>query len=634
MSQTTIPISPANPSGKTRPSNRRRWAFRLCAILVALLPFVLLEIGLRLCDVANPTKYDDPFVGFSELHPQFERDEETGKYVTALSRQEYFGRQEFAAEKPANGFRAFCLGGSTVNGRPYSFETAFPQWMERELAAGDSSTQYEIINCGGISYASYRLKPLLKEVLHDQPDLVVLATGHNEFLEDRTYRDIKQRSAARQWIENKFYSLRTVTLARRIWDSRKETTTADRTLLPEKLDTRLDHPSGYASYHRDQQWRRDIETHFDHSLRSMIAMCRQADVPVILVRLGSNLRDCPPFKSEHKAGLTDAAEREWQRLFDAATQAESTDLNRAVALYRQAEKIDEDFALLSFRLARCLDRLQQFDEAKQYFLRAKEADICPLRLIESMSDNLAKIATETNTPLIDARAKIEQQAPQGIPGNDWYLDHVHPTIAGHQLIAHNLVKTLHVRGWVPASFAMPRPLQRREIFRRHFDALGARYLGTGYTRVSWLERWAKRERLLKETFPKDHRGRLRYGSRLWELGQQNGAWTFYEMAVKENAASSEEFLIQRALMLFQEGRGKEAWTLLERLQPFIGSQDANRDRLNLARLVLAIALNNDQQVIALLRESGNAIAKIDASKSGWLQVMPDALMRARKIAER
>ena len=45
----------------------------------------------------------------------------------------------------------------------------------------------EIINTGGISYASYRVARLMEELLAYQPDVFVIYTGHNEFLEKRIY---------------------------------------------------------------------------------------------------------------------------------------------------------------------------------------------------------------------------------------------------------------------------------------------------------------------------------------------------------------------------------------------------------------------------------------------------------------
>ena len=72
-------------------------------------------------------------------------------------------------------FRIFGLGGSTVHGRPYENDTSFLKWMELELSGRDSTRDYETVNCGGLSYASYRLTTLLSEVLQYDPDLIVIA---------------------------------------------------------------------------------------------------------------------------------------------------------------------------------------------------------------------------------------------------------------------------------------------------------------------------------------------------------------------------------------------------------------------------------------------------------------------------
>ena len=136
-------------------------------------------------------------------------------YRTAHAREPFFLPQEFPADKPRNGLRVFCFGGSTVYGHPYKGETAFPKWLELELAATNPTRSCQVINCGGVSYASYRLAPLVKEVLHYQPDLVILATGHNEFLEDRSYQALKSRPASWAGFQNAAYSLRLVNVVRR-----------------------------------------------------------------------------------------------------------------------------------------------------------------------------------------------------------------------------------------------------------------------------------------------------------------------------------------------------------------------------------------------------------------------------------
>ena len=286
----------------TRLRRGRYVGFRVAAVLLGVTLLLLCEWSLRVVGLGHPSGYVDPFVGFSKTHPLFELNEDLRRYQTVISRQRFFGAQEFTAAKASNGYRVFCLGGSTVHGRPYGPSTSFSKWIELELSSRVPSRKIEVINCGGVSYASYRLLKIVEEVLDHDPDLMVIATGHNEFLEDRTYKSIKNRSTLTTWIEDKFYSLRTVTFARQMI-GREAAGNKQNTVLAEDVKTRLDSNSGYASYHYDAQWRDQVIQHYEQSLGAMLKLCDEADVPVVLIKLGSNLRDCPPFKSEHKPGL-------------------------------------------------------------------------------------------------------------------------------------------------------------------------------------------------------------------------------------------------------------------------------------------------------------------------------------------
>ena len=144
---------------------------------------------MRIAGIGEPSDTVTAGFGGSNL---FELDEDEEIYTTARHRLLFFGRQQFEAEKPEKTFRIFALGGSTVHGRPYENGSAFLKWMGIELSGRDSTRDYETVNCGGLSYASYRLVTMLKEVLHYDPDLIVVATGHNEFLEDRSYEAEKK----------------------------------------------------------------------------------------------------------------------------------------------------------------------------------------------------------------------------------------------------------------------------------------------------------------------------------------------------------------------------------------------------------------------------------------------------------
>ena len=114
---------------------------------------------------------------------------------TAANKLGFFNTQTFTQTKPAGTFRIFCVGGSTTYGRPYDDTTSFAGWLRAFLPEADDSRRFEVVNAGGISYASYRVATLMEELIRYEPDLFVIYSGQNEFLENRTYGEILSQSA-------------------------------------------------------------------------------------------------------------------------------------------------------------------------------------------------------------------------------------------------------------------------------------------------------------------------------------------------------------------------------------------------------------------------------------------------------
>jgi tetratricopeptide (TPR) repeat protein len=331
-----------------------------------------------------------------------------------------------------------------------------------------------------------------------------------------------------------------------------------------EVRTRLDEPGGYASYHRDDAWHDRVAAQFEESLRAIVSACRAAKVPLLLVKPGSNVRDCPPYKSEHRPGLSLEEERTWQTLFDKAGAAEQERPEQALASCKKAEQIDPDYALLLFRIARLLDTKGETQPALEYYLKARDRDICPLRPTTRLEQILSGVSQETKTPLLDATALIAEQSMNKIPGNDWYLDHVHPNIGGHQQIARALVAQIRQLGLVPAPSEWPEA-QRRQAYASHLEKLGQSYLTEGLRRVEWLEHWARRERLLDETSPRDAAGFLRAAFRHLELGDEEAASKEITEAVNRDR-NLEQAAQGHAERLLAEGRKDAAQHLTESLR--------------------------------------------------------------------
>ena len=115
------------------PSFKRVVLFRLAAIAIGLLPLVVLETVLQIGDWPTVNAIDDPYVGFTEIRPLFIHNESKTHYEISGSRFPLFQPDSFLIDKPEDEFRIFCVGGSTVQGRPFAIETAFSKWVELNL---------------------------------------------------------------------------------------------------------------------------------------------------------------------------------------------------------------------------------------------------------------------------------------------------------------------------------------------------------------------------------------------------------------------------------------------------------------------------------------------------------------------
>jgi len=478
-----------------RPARPRRWRglmFRLGAVLAGLAPLVLAELVCVVFDWGRPPCGDDPFVGFRAVHPLFVRSADGTRYEIAKSRQGFFRPDWFAATKGADEFRIFCLGGSTVQGRPFAIETSFTTWLEMNLRAADPRRQWEVVNCGGISYASYRLVPILAEVLGYEPDLIVLYAGHNEFLEDREYGHIRDMPRAVAWLWERVARMRTYNLLREgylhLAGASQAAPPDGRPILGPETDAMLDYRDGLSRYHRDEKWRRDVIEHFRYNMGRMVQMARAAGVAVILMNPVCNLRDSPPLKSQHRDGLTPEQRRRWECLCREAESRLGSDVRAAIRLLRQALTIDDQHAGLHYSLAKCHDAVGETDQARQEYMRAKELDVCPLRILEPMNDAIVRLARRTGTPLVDVWDLAAQHSRDGIPGGYLLIDHVHPTIAGHRLIADAVMEALvglrivhPAEGWEQKRDAMA---------RAHLETLGDFYFAKGKQRLEAVRGWA------------------------------------------------------------------------------------------------------------------------------------------------
>ncbi len=141
-----------------------------------------------------------------------------------------------------------------------------------------------------------------------------------------------------------------------------------------------------------------------------------------------------------------------------------------------------------YELGRCHLLTGNPDRARESFLRARELDICPLRMIASLENVLSDAVADSGTPLVDAFALLEAECRDGILGDEILVDHVHPKFRGHQLIADALTRAMIERGWVAPQTDWTE--RRGQVYRQHFDSLESVYFARGLRELKALRAWA------------------------------------------------------------------------------------------------------------------------------------------------
>ncbi len=482
----------------------------------------------------------DPYVGFSGTVDLFVL--EDGDYVTAVPKRSWFNEQRFPATKAEGTFRIFSIGGSTTYGRPYEDQVSFSGWLRELLAESAPNRHWEVVNAGGISYASYRVALLMEELAAYEPDLFLVYTGHNEFLERRSYSRILNtpravRSAGDIAARFRIFS------AGRLVVERAARTASDPDLLPPEVDTILEHSVGPKDYHRDDEQRRLTVDHFRFNLNRMVDIARSAGAQIGFITPESNLRDCSPFKAQFDSDLS-VGDRDL--LNDLLVEADETaDPEVAVESLTKAAAVDPRYAGTYYALGRALYALGRDAEARQAFERALEEDVCPLRAIGAIRQAVVATASERGALLVDLGEHVREASERGIPGAEIFQDHVHMTAEGYGMIARATIEELVLDGILPGA---PGAQVFERVSERILASIDARAHGAALRNLAKVLDWAGKHeeaaRLASQAFSllgEDLDTLSVLGHAAANRGDLRAAENYFRLAARMTSDTSEPF---------------------------------------------------------------------------------------------
>jgi lysophospholipase L1-like esterase len=421
--QSTITQSPGQQKIKSMaitttqhlPAARLR-LFRVIALILPILLIVIIELALRLFHYGYDTSVfitspgDQDYLVFN---PNASKE-----YFTDPLSATTGNREPFRKAKEAGTLRIFVLGESTTIGYPYFHNGSFHRWLQYHLMRTFPGKKFEIINLSLTAINSYTVLGFAREVVKQEPDAVLIYTGHNEYYGALGVGST-DRLGGSPWLIDTLLWLRQwrfIQLLTRIWHTISHLFSG---APPKTGKTRMelmvaDQQIAYGSalFNRGIQ---QFRTNMDETLQ----LFNRQGIPVFFSNLVSNLKDQRPFISITAAG------------------PDSTD------------------ALYNFTLANKAWQRGDYFVAKQNYTLARDMDALRFRAPETINAIIEELCRKYNgnTHLVDTRTAFEAASDHGIIGNTLLLEHVHPNLKGYALMSDAFYRALQQYGIIPPATA-------------------------------------------------------------------------------------------------------------------------------------------------------------------------------------
>ena len=368
---------------------RRRWLLPFASLAC----LALLELGLRAAGAPTPAD-DAPLFSFIPSGARFwvEVPGQPGRMRSAGGGPRL---REISAQPGASARRVAVLGASSVHGSHYLAEEAFPARIEAALNVA-GGPRVEVLNMGVGGSTSAGVLSTGLEAIALGAHLLIVYQGHNEVGQ---FARLAHFAPATRALRTRMalHQSPLVGLLRRSVPPMRRFGAEPSTMPPFR--------SAAPSHAEVAELSALAVDHLEWNHRRLLRAARGAGVPVLLCVPATNLAlaHVEPFSAPP------GDEAELRGLYDEARRAAAAG-DRLTAAARLQDRIDRSAS--------------------------------PRELTRPIIGALHRVAEAEGAPLIDLRAELLRRSPDGFSQNGLYWDDLHPSRAGHALIAEALLPSV------------------------------------------------------------------------------------------------------------------------------------------------------------------------------------------------
>lgn len=337
-------------------------------------------------------------------------------------------------QKPEKTCRIFVFGESAAIGDPAP-AFGFSRILDVLLRERYPSIRFEVVNTAFTAINSHVIVPIARDAQRFGGDFWLVYMGNNEVIGPFGSGTVFGKQSPPLPVIRASLAIKTTKIGQ-LLDA------AAQRLVPSPEARK---GWGGMDMFLEQQVRRDdprlmtLHDHFRKNLTDIIGLGTGSGAKVIVSTMVSNLKDCPPFGSMHRPGLSDGQLKDWEKLYSLATAAEQNrNFSEAIRNYALAAQIDNEFAELHFRWGRCSLATGNLDDAKVHFVLARDLDTLRFRTDSHLNELIRQIAGGSISGpvrLMDAEKEFNARSPDQIAGSQFLYEHVHFTFAGNYLLA-------------------------------------------------------------------------------------------------------------------------------------------------------------------------------------------------------
>jgi len=409
--------------------------FSLFVLMVGFLEFLLgfLHLG----------RYDTEFTPRSSF-PLFipGEGEFANDYVTNPHFRGALSFQKFARRKGKGVFRVFVLGGSAALGWPGEESDSFTGYLRRSLDLA-APGRFEIVNVAGMSYGSHRVLDLLKDVVRHEPDLVVVYSGNNEYVERNVLPSADRRGGPMYTIRNQlsrtniYRALRLV-----LWKIPGFGKLLARSRSVDITDLRYSPAVNRGTLHKSSVVDDQVFGNYRRNLSEMARVLGERNVRSVFCSVPVNLDSWRPAEPPLRFGDRNEMHR-WVAKVKEGEGLLSKDPARAVKLFGELLRAKPEWAPGAYYCGKALEAQGDFPAALEMFRIARDKDARPVRAFGSFNDTVQAVsASGHGAHFLDLETVFRENSPHGITGDMLVRDYCHPTEAGHKLIAKTLLPVI------------------------------------------------------------------------------------------------------------------------------------------------------------------------------------------------